>query len=246
MKKNKIASNIALVFAVGTLTACSATQTAIEHRNLEVKTQMSETIYLDPVTHGQKTVFISIKNTSDQNMDINERLRNALTVKGYKVVSNPSNAHYMLQGNILQVGKMSASASQSALGGGFGSVLAGAGTGVALGALTNNSNSMIAGGLAGGLVSMAADSLIKAVNYTMITDIQISEKVGKGVKVEEQFNASLKNGSASRVTQTSSKSSQYQRFRTRILSNADKVNLSFNEARPVLEQGLVKAVSGIF
>ena len=246
MKMNKIVSNLALVVAVGTLTACSATQTAIEHRNLEVKTQTSETIYLDPTANSQKTVFVTIKNTSDQAMDINKKLRNVSTAKGYKVVSNPSNAHYMLQGNILQVGKMSATASQLALGNGFGSVLAGVGTGAALGSLTDNSNTIMAGGLAGGLVSMAADSLVKAVNYTMITDIQISEKVGKGVKVEEQFNASLQNGTASRVTQTSSKSSQYQRFRTRIVSNADKVNLSFNEARPALEQGLVKAVSGIF
>ena len=76
---------------------------------------------------------------------------------------------------MLKIGKMSRKASEAAIGSGFGSTLAGIGTGVAVGSLTNSSNAMIAGGLAGGLASMAADSLIKDVNYAMITDIQISE-----------------------------------------------------------------------
>jgi hypothetical protein len=93
---------------------------------------------------------------------------------------------------------------------------------------------------------MAADSLVKAVNYTMITDVQISERAGKGVQVKEQFNASLNNGTASNTQQVSSKTSNYQRYRTRVVSNADKVNLQFKDARPALEQGLVKSLSGIF
>ena len=105
---------------------------------------------------------------------------------------------------------------------------------------------MIAGGLAGGVIGLAADSLVKDVNYTMITDVQISERVGKGVKVNEQFQSHLKNGSSTVTSQTSSRDSQYQRYRTRVVSNADKVNLRFQDARASLEQGLVKVISGIF
>ena len=86
---------------------------------------------------------------------------------------------------------------------------------------------------------------VKAVNFTMITDLQISERVGKGA-VHEQFSASLQNGTASGTTQTSSKRSDYQHYRARVVSNADKVNLSFTEARPALEQELVKTIAGIF
>ena len=39
---------------------------------------------------------------------------------------------------------------------------------------------------------------VKAVNFTMITDLQISERVGKGA-VHEQFSASLQNGTAGEV-----------------------------------------------
>lgn len=235
----------ALSSALVLLVSCAATSTIIEHRNLETNTKLSQTVFLDPVSSSQKTVFIAVKNTSQESLSIDNSLKQAFVEQGYKVVSDPTKAHYMLQANILKVGKMSTSASQNALGGGYGSALMGAGTGVALGALTGNSNAMIGGGLAGGVIGLAADSLVKAVNYTMITDVQISERVGKGA-VQEQFNSNLHNGTASNTTQTSSKHSDYQRYRTRVVSNADKVNLSFKDARPALEQDLVKTLAGIF
>lgn len=231
--------------AIALLTSCAATQTALEHRNLEVNTKLSDTIFLDPVSPSQKTIFIAVKNTSEETLELGKPLAQALTAHGYRVVTNPNQAHYMIQANILKVGKMSRSASQNALGGGYGSALTGAGTGAALGAF-GNSKTMLAGGIAGGIVGLAADSLVKEVNYTVITDVQISERVGKGVRVNERFNSSLQNGSASSSYQTSYKHSDYQRYRTRAVSNANKVNLSFVQARPALEQGLVKTLAGIF
>lgn len=239
-------SNVLLVGTIAVLTGCAATQTAIEHGSLQVSTKQSETVFLDPVSNTQKTVYVSVKNTSDEEIDIAPPLKSTLKNHGYEVVNNPNSAHYLLQINVLKVGKMSVAASQSALGGGYGSAIAGAVAGTAVGSLTNSGTGMIAGGLAGGLVGLAADSLVKAVNYTMITDVQISERVGKGIKVNEQFQSHLKNGSSTVTSQTSSRSTQYQRYRTRVVSNADKVNLTFAQARPALEQGLVKTLAGIF
>lgn len=246
MKLKKIIKSMPSIAGVTVLlTSCAATQTAIEHSSLQVSTKQSETVFLDPVSKAQKTVYVSVKNTSDEDVDIAPQLKTALSSHGYKVVNNPNSAHYLLQANVLKVGKMSVAASQSALGGGYGSALAGTLAGTAAGSLTHSTTGMIAGGLAGGVLGMAADSLVKAVNYTMITDVQISERVGKGA-VQEQFNASLQNGNASGTSQTLSKRSDYQRYRTRVVSNADKVNLKFTDARPALEQGLVKVISGIF
>lgn len=228
------------------LVSCAATQTALEHGSLQVSTKQSETIFLDPVSKSQKTVYVAVKNTSDEEINIAPQLKTSLNAHGYQVVNNPSAAHYLLQANVLKVGKMSVAASRSALGGGYGSALAGAVAGTAAGSLTHSGTGMIAGGLAGGLVGLAADSLIKDVNYTMITDVQISERAGSGVKVNEQFKSHLKNGNSSITSQTSSRDTQYQRYRTRVVSNADKVNLKFADARPMLEQGLVKVISGIF
>lgn len=236
---------LASISTVVLLTSCAATQTALEHRTLETDTKLSQTVFLDPVAPSQKTIFIAIKNTSQESLSVEKPLAQALSEHGYKVVTNPDKAHYMLQANILKVGKMSVSASKSAIGGGYGSALAGAGTGAALGALSGNSSAMIGGGIAGGVIGLAADSLVKAVNYTMITDVQISERVGKGA-VKEQFQASLASGTSSQTIQTLNRSSDLQRYRTRVVSNADKVNLSFAQARPALEEELVKTLSGIF
>lgn len=111
---------------------------------------------------------------------------------------------------------------------------------------TSNSNAMIGGGIAGGLVGLAADSLVKDVNYTLISDVQISERVGRGTIVSEQHKASLSQGSGSRLTQTSTRQSNFERYRTWIVSNANQVNLSFAKARPALEKDLVKTLAGIF
>lgn len=233
-----------LTNAIAVLMSCAATSTVIEHRNLESKTELRPTIFLDPVAQNEKTIFIVVKNTSQESITIEKPLVQAVSAHGYRIVNNMNQAHYMLQANIREVGKMSRSASQNALGGGFGSALSGAVTGAALGSL-GSSNTVIGGGIAGGIVGLAADSLVKSVNYTMITDVQISERVGKGV-VKELFDSSLENGSASRTYQSSSKLSDYKRYRTRIVSNAEKVNLSFAQAKPALEQGLIKTLAGIF
>ena len=233
--------------AVASLMSCAALQTAIEHRNLEVSTKQSQTIFLDPIPNSEKKIFVDVRNTSDQDLDITPQIKDALKARGYRIVSNPTQAHYMLQANILKIGKMSISASREALGAGYGSMLSGALVGAGTtGAFTNSAGSIVGGGVAGGLIGLATDSMIRAVNFTMITDVQISERVGKGVKVQEEYNANLKNGTASVTKQVSNKETNYQRYRTRVVSNADKMNLQFKDARAALEQGLVKALSGIF
>ena len=227
------------------LTGCSSMSTLIEHKDLAVTSQQSETIFLDDVSQKDKNVHVSIKNTSDKEISITPRVIKAIKAHGYKVVRNPNQAHYLLQANILSVGKMNKSASQSALGGGYGSALTGAVSAAGLAALSSNStNTLVGAGVVGGLVSMAADSLIKNVNFTMITDIQISERVGH--LVNEKTRSNLSNGSSTKTFQDSSRKSNLQRYRTRVVSNADKVNLKFADARPALEQSLAKVISGIF
>lgn len=207
--------------SIALLASCAATQVALSHKNLDTQTKLSKTIFLDPVVHAQQSVFIVVKNTSDQqSINVSHALTDAFRANGYKVMNSPTSAHYMLQANILSVGKMSKSASESALGQGFGSALAGGVAGSAMGGLSGSSTAMLAGGLVGGIGGLVADSLVKDVNYTMIVDLQISERAGsKGA---------------------------YKRYKTRVVSNADRVNLSFANAKPSLEAGLVNTIVGIF
>lgn len=239
----KVAKLSMLSVSIALITACAATQTMIEHRTLEAETNFKP-IFLAPVSANEKSIYISIENTTDQDIDISRKLTSAFKEKGYVVYKNPSNAHYLLDAKVMRLGKISKS-EETAMGG-FGSALGGGTAGVAIGSLAKNSTAMIAGGLTGGLAGMAADALIKDVKYTMVTEIQISERVGKGITVSEEHRASLAQGTNSRLKQVSSRQSQYERYQTRIISKAEKVNLSFKDAKPVLEAGLVKALVGFF
>lgn len=242
----KMFRNTVVCASVLALVSCAATQTALQHGTLEVSTKQSDTIFLKPVSASQKTIYISVKNTSDEDLNIAPKLKSSLINHGYKVVNNADSAHYLLQANVLKVGKMSPSASKSALGSGYGSVIAGAVAGTALGSLTHSQNMMIGGGLAGAALGVAADALIKDENYTMVTDVQISERAGAGVKINEKTRAQLSNGSATQTVQTYSTQGQYERYRFRVVSNANKMNLKFSQAKEALEDGLVKSLSGNF
>lgn len=98
---NKIISNALLAGAIAVLTGCAATQTALEHRTLEVSTKQSETIFLDPISNKQKTIYVSVKNTSDEELNITPQLKPALIAHGYKVVNNPNSAHCVFHSNLI-------------------------------------------------------------------------------------------------------------------------------------------------
>ena len=240
-------SYVARVVSMGlvlNLAACASMQTALENKDKQVESKMSNTIFKDESLSGNKNVYVSITNTSGKDINVSNRIKKAISSHGYKIVSKPNYAQYILQANILKVGKMSKSASQRALGGGYGSALAGFATGTTIGALSNNANTALGAGVAGGLISMAADSLVKVNNYSMITDVQLSERTREVVK--EQTRSNLSNGLSSQTTQSSSKGSHWKKSRTRVVSSASQLNLSFSSARPDLEQSLVKTLSGIF
>ncbi|MDF1684853.1 MAG: complement resistance protein TraT [Legionellaceae bacterium] len=199
------------------LVSCASTQMAPQPRHAETKANLSKSIFLDPVSPEQKTIHVSVKNTSGKSMDIAPHLKMALAEHGYRVVSNPSNAHYLLQANVMSVGKMSLASSQLVLKDGYGTAVGGAG-GAALGALSGLANA--AGEkLAGSLVGAAADTVVGNVKHTMVTDVRISEQT---------------------------RPNHYQRHCTRVVSSPERTNLSFNKAKPVLEEGLAETLAGIF
>jgi len=227
---------------------CAATQTAISKRNLDVQTKMSATVFLDPVAPELQTVYVQIRNTSDKELDLDGAIASAVGSHGYRIVTNPNDAHYMLQASVLQVGKMDPSAAQAALAGGYGGALEGGAMGVALAAASNNNNAASYGGfgLLGAVAGTIANAAVKDVTYTMITDLQISERAPKGVTVQQQTDTDMAQGTATRVTQQSASVSRWKRYRTRIVSTAEKVNLDFKDAQPELEHGLIRSISGIF
>jgi hypothetical protein len=234
-----------IVLSICTMFGCAATQVAIEKRNLAVQTKMSETIFLDPVGPDRKTVFIDVKNTSDKEIEITSELAAAVTKRGYRVVQDPNLAHFMLQVNILSVGKTDPSALQSVIGAGYGGAAFGGIVGAGVGAATSHSwGGMAAGGLIGGATELIAGSLVKDVMYAMITDVQISER--SAAPVSQVTTSNLSQGTQSTIHQQVESTVNWKRYRTRVGTCANKVNLEFEEALPEIKNGLCKSIGGVF
>jgi len=113
-----------LIFLFLGLSGCAAVQTAISKSDLDVQNKMTDTIFLDPVSQSKKTVYVQVKNSSDKpDLDLASPISSDIQAKGYTVVSDVEQAHYLLQANVLQVGKIDPSAAQTAYAGGYGSVV---------------------------------------------------------------------------------------------------------------------------
>ena len=239
MKKNlkTILFSLLLIFA---FVSCSTMHTVISKRNLDVQTKMSDTIWLEPAAANEKTVFVQVKNTSGKNLNIEQKVINVLTAKGYRIVNDPAQAKYWLQANILKVDKVNLDNEN-----GFSDAVLGAGIGGVLGAQrSGGAYTAIGWGLAGAAIGTLADALVNDTAYAMVTDILITEKTGRNVQTATRN--SVKQGNSGSMTSTSSSSSNMEKYSTRVLSTANQVNLNFNSAIPILEDELGKVVGGIF
>ena len=237
----------ALAFSL-VLSGCAATTTAIGKRTLDVQTKMTDSIFLEPVTATERTVLVEVRNSSDRaHLDIAPAVRTALAARGYRLVDDPQDAHFLLQANVLQVGRMSEAAAEGAFAKGFGSALIGGAAGAGLGRMASDqTEAMIAGAVAGAAASAVADSLVQDVTYSIITDVQISERAGEGVMVTERMTQDLTQGSGGRRILSTTEVHDWKRYQTRVMSSANRVNLEFEDAAPELVAGLPRAIAGIF
>ena len=247
---------------------CAAARIALEHQDLVIQTRMSDSIFLEMTDEVENTIFVDIKNTSDKDLQVNEKIKAAIRSRGYEVVDNFRKAFFHLRGNILFVGETDPSAAESALANGFGGAIAGAVVGNQVG----GTGAMVGLGLLGAAVEIVANSLTKNVTFTIITDLQISERSADTItqSIESKFtqgNTSstlvpFQKGSpfndshqsdykdhlnkGTIIKQNSTIKTNRRKYRTRVVSTANQVNLEFHEAQTILEQNLAKSIAGIF
>lgn len=241
---------VCLVFIVN---GCAATRTLIEKRKLNVETKMSETIFLEPVSPEKRVVYVDIKNTTDKELPgIEYGIKGRIVSSGFKVTEDPAEATYILQANILKVGKTDLEEANSILGGGYQGVVEGAVVGAVIGGAIGGdvdeiNKGTVAGAIAGGVAGFLFDALVTDDLFTMVTDIQIRERAREGELIYETQDTDAPQGTATRTTQTSHVDDvKWKIYRTRVVSVANKANLDFEEAKPHLQAGLERSIGGIF
>lgn len=244
----KLIQLMAFSFITVTLVGCGATHTAIHKRHLDVQTKMSATIFLDPISSDKRTVFVQIRNTSDKpELNLACQLIEALEARGYHLASTPEQAHYILQANVLQVGKTDLKVAEYALNQGFGAAFEGAVIGAAVGSVgPHSSDRMVVGGLLGSAVSTVADAMIEDVVYSVIADVQVSERTGNSVDVKEKTKSRLKQGTSGFKEVTATEKTHWKRYQTRVVGTANQVNLRFEKAVPELIAKITHSIAGVF
>jgi hypothetical protein len=179
-------------------------------------------------------------------LDIASKVKIAVQDKRYKIVTDPKLESVMIQANILQVGKSILEDQFELLSGGYGSGLAGFDSGATLGGAFGSSVRGILGvGLLAGAASTILDAAVEVVNFTMITNLQISEKADSEI-IDERGDANLKKITVVLKRAYGSLKTIGKRYQTRIMSVAKKTNLKFEEAAPELVSGILIASRGFY
>ena len=240
----KITTLIASTLLIGLfISGCGAASTAIEKRNLEVQTKMSDTVFLEPISPDKRIVYLRVRNTTDKDIQVEQVIKNSIESNGFRVTGNPDEAYFMIQANVLQVGKTDATDSDSALKSGFGGGLLGAGVSAVTGGSGNNIG---IGAAVGAIVGLVADTMVKDIYYTMVADVEIRQRPALDEKISQNEENYSEQGTTSTISQNvNTNNVQWKIYRTRVVSTANQVNLEFEEAQAELSKGLVRSLSGL-
>lgn len=223
-KAIRMVALVGLLAGMALAGGCAATYTAAQYQNLDVATQVSNTVFLEPRPPALRTVYVEVRNATPQNFNIGPEIAAALSARGYSVVADPVSAQIRLQALVLNVAGGGFNALQNAPGLAQGGILAGAAAGAVVGGHRPLAGAII-GGVAMGIAETVTGATTQVISYSVTADIQIAERA-RGY--EAMGEAGLRH--------------HYLRATT----TARQVNLPWETALPYLRSGLVQAISGLF
>lgn len=232
--------------------------------NLQTSAKMTQSVFINPVAKEKRTVFITMKNTSGTDINLERTISQTLGSKGYMLVDDPEAASYVLMTNVLYCNKKQENNVGQGVGlGGIGGALANSGS---------NNRSVAAAGLAGaivgGLIAKATEDTI----YQMQVDIVIREKAkgkvtsttgniagqasvkdGQKAGFVNSFGGQIRDTEASGQLNSNSVNTNAQTYETDFLEHktmmfaeATKMSLTLEEATPILEQKIATQIAGLF
>lgn len=255
IQKAKMLSS--LVLATALLSGCATSQ-------LQTSAKMTQSVFINPVAKDKRTIFINMKNTSGAPINLSNSIMQELTSKGYTLSDDPEASTYILMANVLYCDKKQEN-----------NVGTGAGMGGIAGAVANsgsNGKSMAVAGLAGMLVGGAIAKATEDTIYQMQVDIVIREKAkgkvttttgnvagqasvhdGQKAGFMNSFAGQVRNTDASGQLQSNMANSNAQTYetdfiehKTMMFAEATKMNLTLEEATPILERKIATQIGGLF
>ena len=254
MRKGILVSIIAASFLI---TGCATTQ-------LQTSAKMTQSVFINPVAKDKRTIFINMKNTSGANINLERTIAQSLIARGYTIIDDPEISTYVLMTNVLYCDKKQEN-----------NAAGGVGMGGVAGALANSGSSGrgiaaagLAGAVVGGLIAKATEDTI----YQMQVDIVIREKAkgkvtattgnvagqasvrdGQKAGFMNSFGGPIRNTDASGQLNSNSVNTSSQTYesdfiehKTMMFAEATKMDLTLEEATPILEQKIAQQIAGLF
>jgi hypothetical protein len=215
--KAKVFKPVMVLLTVTMLVGCAAARTTLTKWNQEVKTSMSGTIFFEPDNGKDRTVFLEVRDTSGMEKppdlpDLKAQLIEELRQKGYTLTADPAAAKYIIQANVLGIGKVNPTALEKLRTLRYGTSLGDVGWEL-------DAHGKIGKGRIGGTAEWVAGLLVRDVTYTVIADLRVLQRLSADRNGKEHF--------------------------LRVVSAANKVNLSFDKAWPALVADLARSIAGI-
>ncbi|ACS80957.1 complement resistance protein TraT [Maridesulfovibrio salexigens] len=233
----KILRKLFLLCMVLSLVGCGAARTAIQKKDLSVETKMSAAVVLEPLAPSERIAYVRVRDASGNGLrqSMLQTLSSQLGMEGIKITNNPKEANLMLHATILQAGKTTKEEAYSSLRAGFSGALAGAGTAAVLGA----SGYGIGGAaLAGSAIAFLADTMVQDVYYSFVVDVELRERPIAGDKYANSADTVAQSGTSTTINSSVVRGENYKWiiYKTRIVTIANKVNLKFEEALPLVQK----------
>ncbi len=236
------------------LGGCAAAQLAMDKKGLDVQTHTSVAIFVAPVASPSPKLFLDIRSSVIEfdsaafRRAIKQQLRG--NNSDYTLTNNPDEAVYFLSVSVLNLEKAVLSAAELALEQGYGGPPIGQ-TMLdvrALGGFDDSEDFLkaLAASILVGAVEGAINSLVSDVSYMLVTDVEVSERPPENsvVKVDTEVNVSA--GDDGQSTLTEHAVSDRIKYRTRIVTTANKANLKLDDAKGLMFDQMAYAIAGIF
>ncbi|MGJ8669610.1 MAG: complement resistance protein TraT [Oceanococcus sp.] len=227
---------------------------ALGKKDLEVQTKTSSAIFVEPVERAKRSVYLDVRS------GVMEFDRNAFKQfvvqqfaqngEGYRIVDSPDQANFQMLAYVLNLEKANLSAAQSALQQGYvggGEAVAGAAVGAVVGRQSGNTwQGGLIGGVVGAGAALVGNALVKDVTYMLVCDVSIRERLQNGALVRRDTKIDTKVSDAGSSQQRVSEVSDRKEYRTRIVTTANKANLTLDEAEDEMFRKTAYAMAGFF
>jgi len=270
--KGSVSTGLVGIFLLGVISiAGSGCQTMTGLYDPDKVTLQTEMEWLTPplnmglrdVSHKDKIVYLRLRNSSGSPVEgLYEKVAAKLAQAGYQVTQNVDEAHFSLVTDVRYFGETREKDGHkglltgAALGGIGGAVV---GHNVGSG---NRDKGALGGAVAGGLIGDALARRNKIITYSLAIDIRIGEKMENGVTTtrtasvggQVSGDAAAAMGRRTERARDKAGSSQEQRVEVeeeflyhnnRIVASAKKMNLTVDEAMPVVTGRVSTAIASV-